>query len=256
MIFFALVVKKGARDRGRASLHSPPVPRVRPPAPWLLPLQARDGGLYRQCCGARIAGLPDRTADDDVIGTISEGRRHIDRALLVVAARSGADARTHDQRLRPQFRAQARRFQTGADQSCGTGCDRVARAQRHGFIERPINPAGLEFIATDAGQHGHRQQLRATRHRRRHADRRRVRVHGEQIWLVPRDAAVAAKAQAAGGFTRGAAKDEVIAVQGTPTKISRAGHETWTYGSATQIDFDGAGRVTGWTESDVKLKLR
>lgn len=77
-----------------------------------------------------------------------------------------------------------------------------------------------------------------------------------RVRLVPRDAAVAAKAKAAGGFAKGAAKDEVLALHGTPTRISQGAHETWTYGSATQVDFDNAGKVIGWSESDVKLKLR
>lgn len=77
-----------------------------------------------------------------------------------------------------------------------------------------------------------------------------------RVRLLPRDPVAAAKAKAAGGFTRGAAKDEVIAVQGTPTRISRMVHETWTYGTATQIEFDDAGRVISWVESDVRLRLR
>ena len=77
-----------------------------------------------------------------------------------------------------------------------------------------------------------------------------------KVRLVPRDAAVAAKARAAGGFAKGAAKDEVIALHGTPSRISQGAHETWTYGNATQVDFDDAGKVIGWSEADVKLKLR
>jgi hypothetical protein len=74
--------------------------------------------------------------------------------------------------------------------------------------------------------------------------------------LVPRDAAIAAKAKAAGSFTKGSTKDEVIAVQGTPAKIDHVIDETWTYGQASSIDFDAAGKVLDWTEHDVKLKAR
>jgi len=75
------------------------------------------------------------------------------------------------------------------------------------------------------------------------------------VKLEPRDAAVAAKARAAGGFTRGSTKDEVIAVQGTPTAIDTVVHETWRY-DHSRIDFDQAGQVTDWNDFDDNLHIR
>ncbi|MEO8700312.1 MAG: DnaJ domain-containing protein [Kofleriaceae bacterium] len=77
-----------------------------------------------------------------------------------------------------------------------------------------------------------------------------------KVTLVPRDAAVAAKAKAAGTFGKGSTKDEVIAVQGTPQTISQVINETWTYGHASRVEFDKAGTVIEWSEFDVKLKTR
>lgn len=76
------------------------------------------------------------------------------------------------------------------------------------------------------------------------------------VKLVPKDAAVAAKAKATGTFTVGSSKDEVIALHGTPASIDHVVHETWTYGRASRIDFDDAGKVLEWSEFDTPLKAR
>lgn len=76
-----------------------------------------------------------------------------------------------------------------------------------------------------------------------------------KVALAPHNAEAAEAARAAGGFTVGSSKDEVIAVQGTPTEIDRVINETWSYGFST-VEFDRRGRVTEWSEFDVPLRVR
>ena len=60
-------------------------------------------------------------------------------------------------------------------------------------------------------------------------------------------------------FTRGSSQDEVLHVQGTPTKINSypgLGEETWTYGRLSQVTFSlPEGRVTAWNNYDGNLKV-
>ncbi len=57
-----------------------------------------------------------------------------------------------------------------------------------------------------------------------------------------------------GHFSVGSTKDEVLAVQGTPTKL---GEREWKYGLST-IYFDAEGRVIRWNiyrSSPLKVKM-
>jgi hypothetical protein len=63
------------------------------------------------------------------------------------------------------------------------------------------------------------------------------------IALRPMNAATAEKAKAAGHYTIGASKDEVIGVEGTPQRVDHVIRESWYYGRSGSIDFDDQGRV-------------
>jgi len=57
-------------------------------------------------------------------------------------------------------------------------------------------------------------------------------------------------------FFIGSTKDEVLAVQGTPTGISvRISGDVWSYGRS-QVNFDTNDKVVGWADSSGILKLR
>jgi outer membrane protein assembly factor BamE (lipoprotein component of BamABCDE complex) len=60
-----------------------------------------------------------------------------------------------------------------------------------------------------------------------------------------------------GYFTRGSSKDEVLAVQGTPSKISDySDHEWWYYGYSTVSISKTDGRVLRWSNTgDLKVEL-
>jgi outer membrane protein assembly factor BamE (lipoprotein component of BamABCDE complex) len=62
--------------------------------------------------------------------------------------------------------------------------------------------------------------------------------------LLPTDQAESTAARARGYFTVGSTKDDVIGVQGTPTRFSDT---HWTYGLSS-VEFN-AGTVTGWNDS-------
>ncbi len=62
--------------------------------------------------------------------------------------------------------------------------------------------------------------------------------------LLPTDQAESTAARARGYFTVGSTKDDVVGVQGTPTRFSDT---HWTYGLSS-VEFS-AGTVTGWNDS-------
>jgi outer membrane protein assembly factor BamE (lipoprotein component of BamABCDE complex) len=62
-------------------------------------------------------------------------------------------------------------------------------------------------------------------------------------------------APAADYFTQGATTEEVVAVMGTPTRISAIGDEVWWSYSYSQITFKH-GRVSSWSNSANNLKVR
>src|SRR5207237_812612 len=62
--------------------------------------------------------------------------------------------------------------------------------------------------------------------------------------LLPESGSDASTARAKGFFTVGSTKDEVIGVQGTPTRFSET---NWTYGLSS-VEFR-AGTDAGWDES-------
>jgi outer membrane protein assembly factor BamE (lipoprotein component of BamABCDE complex) len=76
------------------------------------------------------------------------------------------------------------------------------------------------------------------------------------VKLDPSDPNVAAKAKASGGFEMGASKDEVIGVQGTPRRVDTVIDETWYYGKASSVVFNGTGKVMGYHNSNGELSLR
>jgi type IV secretory pathway protease TraF len=76
------------------------------------------------------------------------------------------------------------------------------------------------------------------------------------VKLEPGDPAVAAQAKAAGSYGMGASKDEVIGVQGTPNRIDATGDETWYYGKASSVVFNGTGRITGYHNVNGELALQ
>jgi hypothetical protein len=63
------------------------------------------------------------------------------------------------------------------------------------------------------------------------------------VYLEPKDLALAA-ARERGSYTKGAKKDEVLAIEGVPAQIDLLMGETWWYG-ASRIEFSG-GRVRTW----------
>jgi DnaJ family protein B protein 4 len=67
--------------------------------------------------------------------------------------------------------------------------------------------------------------------------------HSLRVEMHPKDAAAAARARAAGTYTVGASRDEVIALDGTPEIIERVIDETWHYEGGSSIEFDKQGRV-------------
>lgn len=73
------------------------------------------------------------------------------------------------------------------------------------------------------------------------------------VKLVPRDAAVAARARERGHYGIGATKDEVIALEGTPDHVDRVIDETWSFGLASEVSFDDAGKVKGWRDREHRL---
>jgi hypothetical protein len=73
--------------------------------------------------------------------------------------------------------------------------------------------------------------------------------------LEPADPQAAAAAKASGGLEIGATKDQVIGVQGTPNRIEHVIDETWYYGRASNVVFDGSGKVKGWHNDNGELQL-
>ncbi len=55
-------------------------------------------------------------------------------------------------------------------------------------------------------------------------------------------------------FTFGSHKDDVLRIQGTPTKVD-ATIDWWYYGRS-RVMFDDSDRVEGWADSDNNLKVR
>ncbi len=76
-----------------------------------------------------------------------------------------------------------------------------------------------------------------------------------KVKLVPSNAAVATRATETGNYGIGATKDEIIAVQGTPNRISTVVDETWYYGTGSSVTFNEAGTLTGYRNSDHVLHL-
>ncbi|HEY4175854.1 MAG TPA: hypothetical protein VGM90_03445 [Kofleriaceae bacterium] len=74
------------------------------------------------------------------------------------------------------------------------------------------------------------------------------------VILVPKDSAKAEAARTRGTFTLGSARDEVMAVQGTPTTLDLSFGEAWSYGTST-IEFAN-GKVRGWHTSPVGPALK
>jgi outer membrane protein assembly factor BamE (lipoprotein component of BamABCDE complex) len=73
-------------------------------------------------------------------------------------------------------------------------------------------------------------------------------------FLKPVNGFTAAAARDRGTFTLGASKDEVLALEGTPTAIDRSLGETWWY-EGTRIEFR-KGRVAEWHMSPMQRRLR
>ncbi len=73
--------------------------------------------------------------------------------------------------------------------------------------------------------------------------------------IDPHDAAQFAAAKARGTIAIGSTKDEVAAVDGTPTTIDRVIHDTWSYGFSS-VEFDDSGRVIEYAERDVSLHVK
>lgn len=80
--------------------------------------------------------------------------------------------------------------------------------------------------------------------------------HSLHVELHPKDAAIAARARAAGTYTIGASRDEVIALDGTPDMITRVIDETWHYAGGSSIVFDKQGRVTSFDDFGEELHAR
>jgi hypothetical protein len=80
---------------------------------------------------------------------------------------------------------------------------------------------------------------------------RDVKLH---VRLEPRDETVATRAKTRGTLARGASRDEVIGVLGTPTQITRAIHDRWYY-SFSFVEFDDQGFVIDSYESDRPLRF-
>jgi hypothetical protein len=76
------------------------------------------------------------------------------------------------------------------------------------------------------------------------------------VKLVPSDPDASARAKAAGGYGMGASKDEVIGVQGTPNRIESVVDETWYFGKASSLTFNGTGRITGYHNVNNELSLQ
>ncbi len=60
-------------------------------------------------------------------------------------------------------------------------------------------------------------------------------------------------------FTRGSHEDDVVRVQGTPSRIDRhpsLGYETWRYGNSTVRISAGSRRVTDWANHTGNLRVR
>jgi hypothetical protein len=75
------------------------------------------------------------------------------------------------------------------------------------------------------------------------------------VRLTPRDATAAARAKAAGSFARGASKDEVIALQGTPEFIDHVIDETWHYPGGSSVEFGRDGRVKSVNDFAGELRV-
>jgi hypothetical protein len=73
-----------------------------------------------------------------------------------------------------------------------------------------------------------------------------------RVRMDPRDPARVAAARARGAIRIGSNHDEVFGVLGVPTQIQHVINETWFYGYSS-VEFDSAGRVTGWSERDRPL---
>ena len=148
----------------------------------------RNGLLDRFGGGARIGGIADGTADDDVIGAIGERLRHVHRALLVVdgLVLDRADARRHHQQPVVDEFAQHRRLQAGRNDAVATCLERTTRTRQHELFDVHGETEVVEVTAVEARQHGHREHLDVALGRRRGFHDGLVAVDGGQ-----RDAAIA-----------------------------------------------------------------
>ena len=75
-----------------------------------------------------------------------------------------------------------------------------------------------------------------------------------KVRLIP-----GANVTASAYFTRGSHEDDVVRVQGTPSRIDRypsVGYETWRYGRNTVTISTGSRRVTDWSNVTGNLKVR
>jgi hypothetical protein len=73
-------------------------------------------------------------------------------------------------------------------------------------------------------------------------------VNSLKVRMLPESESDANAARARGHFTVGSTKDEVLAVQGTPTRFSES---QWSYG-LSDVRFQ-SGRVTSWYVSPVNF---
>jgi hypothetical protein len=76
------------------------------------------------------------------------------------------------------------------------------------------------------------------------------------VALQPHEPAVAARATAAGVYAVGASKDEVVALDGTPTRVSCVVDETWGYPDGSSVTFDDDGHVTAINNFGGNLHVR
>ena len=75
-----------------------------------------------------------------------------------------------------------------------------------------------------------------------------------RVRLIP-----GANVTASAYFTRGSHEDDVVRVQGTPSRIDRypsVGYETWRYGSSSVTISTSSRRVTDWSNRTGNLKVR
>ncbi len=76
-----------------------------------------------------------------------------------------------------------------------------------------------------------------------------------ELKMVPSDPAAAARAKDKGSYGIGSSKDEVIAVQGTPNRITNVVGETWYFGKVSNVTFNGTGSLTGYHNVNNELRI-